>query len=84
MKYIQNFISTLNEKLKTLSEGKIENEISENGLNFKLALVYDSVMLYTSAIAEMGLEESANFTCDSGETWTFGSTVINYVRTVSY
>ncbi|XP_045449718.1 glutamate receptor ionotropic, kainate 2-like [Melitaea cinxia] len=81
LKYIQNFISTLNEKLKTLSEGKIENEISENGLNFKLALVYDSVMLYTSAIAEMGLEESANFTCDSGETWTFGSTVINYVRT---
>ncbi|CAH0720015.1 unnamed protein product, partial [Brenthis ino] len=79
---IQNFITSLNEKVKELSEGQMENAIQENSLSLNLALVYDSVMLYTSAIKALDLEDSANFTCDSGETWPFGSTIINYIRTM--
>ncbi|XP_034829301.1 glutamate receptor ionotropic, kainate 2-like [Maniola hyperantus] len=80
---IQNFITSLNEQVKELSEGKIENAIQNTGLRFNLALVYDSVILYTSAIKAMGLEEGAeNVTCDSDESWTFGSTLINHVRTM--
>ncbi|XP_026489807.2 glutamate receptor ionotropic, kainate 2-like [Vanessa tameamea] len=82
LKDIENFVSALNEKVKELSEGQIENDIQQSDLNFKLALVYDSVILYTSAINAMGLEEGANFTCDSGETWAFGSTIINHLRTM--
>lgn len=81
---IQKFITSVNEKVKELSEEKIETAIEENGLTFGLALVYDSVMLYTSAIKAMGLDEgAANITCDSDESWTFGSTLVNHIRTVS-
>ncbi|CAH2241761.1 jg16325 [Pararge aegeria aegeria] len=80
---IKTFMTSLNEKVKELSEGQIENAIEENGLTLSLALVHDSVILYTSAIKAMGLEEGAeNITCDSDESWTFGSTLINHVRTM--
>ncbi|XP_023937960.2 glutamate receptor ionotropic, kainate 2-like [Bicyclus anynana] len=80
---IQNFITSLNAKVKELSEGQIENAVAENGLTLNLALVYDSVILYTAAINAMGLEEGAeNITCDSDDSWTFGSTLINHVRTM--
>lgn len=80
---IQNFITSVNEKVKELSEGLIENAIAENGLTLDLALVYDAVTLYTSALNAMGLDEGANVTCEQDETWNFGSTVINYIRKVS-
>lgn len=83
MESIQNFITSLNEKVKELSEGGIENAISENGLTLELALVYDAVTLYSSALDAMGLEDGANVTCDQDESWNFGSTIVNVARTVS-
>ncbi|CAK1555309.1 unnamed protein product [Leptosia nina] len=82
MEDIQKFISAINEKAKELSENQIETAIEGNSLNFNLALVYDAVMLYTSAIKAMGLEEGGNITCESDETWSFGSSVVNYIRTM--
>ncbi|KOB77222.1 Ionotropic glutamate receptor, partial [Operophtera brumata] len=79
---IQNFITSVNEKVVELSEGQIQNAIAENGLTLNLALVYDAVTLYTAALNAMGLEEGANVTCAQDDSWNFGSTVINYVRKV--
>lgn len=80
---IQDFIKSVNEKISELSEGNISEAINENSLTLDLALVYDSVMLYTSALNLMALEEGANMTCDAEESWSFGSSIVNYVRTVS-
>ncbi|XP_075975529.1 glutamate receptor ionotropic, kainate 2-like [Anticarsia gemmatalis] len=79
---IQNFITAVNEEVNTLSEGNIETAIEENGLTLDLALLHDAVMLYASAINLMALEEGANVTCDSGDSWGFGSSIVNYVRTI--
>ncbi|CAG9562718.1 unnamed protein product [Danaus chrysippus] len=81
LKEIQELIISINDKVKELSENQLTDVIEENGLSLNLALVYDSVMLYTSAIKAMGLEDGGNITCDSDETWNLGSTIINYVRT---
>lgn len=80
---ITNFIKSINEKVTELSEGQIENAIPEDGLTFNLALIHDSVTLYTSAINSIGLEEGANVSCESKSSWNFGSTIINHIRTVS-
>lgn len=80
---IQNFITSLNEKVVELSEGQIVNAITENGLTLDLALVYDAVILYTTALTAMGLEEGPKVTCEQDESWNFGSSIINYVRTVN-
>ena len=80
---IQTFINSLNENVKELSEGQNVEPIEDSGLTFNLALVYDSAMIFTSAIKALNLEEGAKFTCDSDETWPLGSTIINYIRTVS-
>ncbi|CAH2047181.1 unnamed protein product, partial [Iphiclides podalirius] len=79
---IKNIVKALNEKISELSEGNIENAIPEFGLSFNLALIYDSILLYTSALNAIGIEESANITCENKETWNFGSSIINYVRTM--
>ncbi|XP_013173425.1 PREDICTED: glutamate receptor ionotropic, kainate 2-like [Papilio xuthus] len=79
---IQNFIKSLNEQVIDLSEGKIQNAVPESALSFNLALVYDAVSLYTTALKTMGLEEGANITCEDQETWNFGSSIINFVRTM--
>lgn len=84
LKEIQELIISINGKVKELSDNQLTDAIKENGLTLNLALMYDSVMLYTSAIKAMSLEYGGNVTCDSDETWNLGSTVINYVRTVSY
>nr|XP_032516938.1 glutamate receptor ionotropic, kainate 2 [Danaus plexippus plexippus] len=81
LKEIQELIISINGKVKELSDNQLTDAIKENGLTLNLALMYDSVMLYTSAIKAMSLEYGGNVTCDSDETWNLGSTVINYVRT---
>lgn len=80
---VQTFINSLNENVKELSEGQNVEPIEETGLTFNLALVYDSVMIFTAAIKALNLEEGAKFTCDSDETWPLGSTIINYIRTMT-
>lgn len=80
---IQNFIKGVNEKVAELSEGQLNNAVEEDGLLLSLALVYDAAVLYTSALSALGLEEGSNITCEDDESWNFGSTVINYIRTVS-
>ncbi|KPJ19820.1 Glutamate receptor, ionotropic kainate 2 [Papilio machaon] len=79
---IQNFIKSLNEQVTDLSEGKIENAVPESALSFNLALVYDAVSLYTTALKTIGLEEGSNITCEYQDTWNFGSSIINFVRTM--
>ncbi|CAG5028258.1 unnamed protein product [Parnassius apollo] len=81
-KNIRNFIKALNEKVIELSEGKIESAVPEFGLTLSLALLYDSVILYTSAINTIGLNEGSNTTCESKENWNFGSSIINFIRTI--
>lgn len=80
---VQNIIKEVNQKISELSEGNIEEAISDRGLGFNLALMYDAVLLYTSALNAIGIEKSANITCENKETWNFGSSVVNFVRTVS-
>lgn len=79
---IQNFIKAVNEKVAELSENSIVEAIEENGLTLNLALLYDAVSLYTSAINLMGLEEGPNITCETKESWTYGSSIVNYIRTM--
>ncbi|XP_072932711.1 glutamate receptor ionotropic, kainate 3-like isoform X2 [Epargyreus clarus] len=79
---IQEFIAAVNEQVLELSNKQTENAISENGLPLNLALMYDSVMLYTSAIDAMGLTEGGDINCDHQNSWEFGSSIINYVRTI--
>ncbi|XP_045498949.1 glutamate receptor ionotropic, kainate 2-like [Colias croceus] len=79
---IKQFTAAINDKVKELSEGQIETAIEGQTLNLNLALVYDAVMLYTSALKIMGLEEGGNVTCDASETWSFGSSIINFIRTM--
>ncbi|XP_063826752.1 glutamate receptor ionotropic, kainate 2-like isoform X1 [Ostrinia nubilalis] len=79
---ITTFIGSLNDKVTELSEGQIENAVAENGLTLNLALIYDSVTLYTTALNLIAVEEGANVTCEEGESWEVGSSIINYVRTV--
>lgn len=45
--------------------------------------MYDAVTIYGSALNALGLEEGANITCDQDDGWEFGSSIINYIRTVS-
>lgn len=66
-----------------MSEGRIENAITENALIFDVALLYDAVILYTSALNALKLEEGGNMTCEEDESWEFGSSLVNYIRTVS-
>lgn len=80
---IQKFIAEINNNVKELTEGNIETAIKGNSLNLNWALLYDAVILYTSAIKAMGLEEGGNITCEAGEAWNFGSSIINFIRTVS-
>lgn len=80
---IQNFISSLNKKVAELSDNNIENAIEENGLTLDLVLVYDAVTLFVATLNTMELEEGSNVTCDAEESWAFGSSIINYARTVS-
>ncbi|XP_022115207.2 glutamate receptor ionotropic, kainate 2 [Pieris rapae] len=82
MEDIKNFIAELNNNVKELTQGSIDTAIKGNSLNLNLALLYDAVMLYTSAIKAMSLEEGGNITCDAGEAWNFGSSIINFIRTV--
>nr|XP_037875496.1 glutamate receptor ionotropic, kainate 2 isoform X2 [Bombyx mori] len=79
---IQKFISDINEKVVELSEGQLEKAVTENGLTFDLALMYDAVTIYGSALNALGLEEGANITCDQDDGWEFGSSIINYIRTM--
>ncbi|XP_050679068.1 glutamate receptor ionotropic, kainate 3-like isoform X2 [Leptidea sinapis] len=79
---IKNFVTSINDKVKELSENQIETAIDENGLYFNIALVYDAIILYTSAIKSMGLSEGANITCDDEESWNFGSSIVNHLRTM--
>lgn len=83
MEDIQNFKAALNEKVKELSQGNIETAVEGETLNLNLALLYDAVILYTSAIKAMSLEDGGNITCEAGEAWNFGSSIINFIRTVS-
>ncbi|VVD05444.1 unnamed protein product [Leptidea sinapis] len=79
---IKKFVTSINDKVKELSENQIETAIDENGLYFNIALVYDAIILYTSAIKSMGLSEGANITCDDEESWNFGSSIVNHLRTM--
>lgn len=83
MDAVKEFIASVNEQVLELSDKQTDNAISENRLPLILALMYDSVMLYTSALDAMGLTEGGNITCDDQDSWEFGSSIINYVRTVS-
>lgn len=80
---IKNFIKSLNEKVAELSDNNIENAIAENGLTVDLALVYDAVTLFVSTLNAMKLEEGSNVTCDGGGSWSYGSSIVNFARTVS-
>ncbi|XP_013138195.1 PREDICTED: glutamate receptor ionotropic, kainate 2-like [Papilio polytes] len=79
---IQNFIKSINEQVLDLSEGKIENAVPESALSLNLALLYDAVLLYTTALKTIGLEEGSNVTCEDQDTWNLGSSIINFVRTM--
>lgn len=79
---IQKYISDVNEQLLELSNGQTENAIPEEGLTMRVALIYDAVMLYTSALSTLGIEEGANVTCDSVDNWSFGSAILNVARNV--
>lgn len=83
LKEVQKFISDVNAQLLELSEGQTENTIPENGLTMRVALIYDAVMSYTSALNNLGIVEGANVTCDSAGNWNFGSAILNVVRNVS-
>lgn len=83
MDEVVNLVTAINEKVTELSEGQIENAIDADHLLLKVALLYDSIMLYTSAISTLGLTDGSNITCDSEESWNYGSTIINHIRTVS-
>ncbi|CAH0586967.1 unnamed protein product [Chrysodeixis includens] len=79
---IQNFVTSLNEKVAELTENNIEKAIEENGLTLNLALLYDAVTLFVSTLNAMGLEEGSNVTCDGVESWNYGSSIVNYIRTM--
>ncbi|KAH9630498.1 hypothetical protein HF086_000711 [Spodoptera exigua] len=79
---IQNFIKSLNEKVAELSENNIENAIAENGLTLDLALVYDAVTLFASTLNALELQEGSNVTCDGHESWSYGSSIVNFARTM--
>ncbi|XP_068617321.1 glutamate receptor ionotropic, kainate 2-like [Battus philenor] len=79
---IQSFVNSVNEKVIELSEGTITEAIAEFGLSIHVALIYDSVFLYTTALNTMGLEEGSNVTCEDGDSWNLGSSIINFVRTM--
>lgn len=83
LEVIQNFITSLNAKVAELSENNIENAIEGNALTLDLALLYDAVTLFVSTLNTMGLEEGSNVTCDGAESWNYGSSIVNYIRTVS-
>ncbi|XP_059057484.1 glutamate receptor ionotropic, kainate 3-like isoform X2 [Achroia grisella] len=79
---IQNYIVSLNGKVEELSDGQITNAIVDNAITLDLALLYDAVILYTTALNAMRLEEAANVTCESGESWNVGSSIINYIKAI--
>lgn len=69
--------------------------INSNNNNFKYtdllvqsALIYDAVSLLASSIRELDSGQSINaqsLTCEnSGETWQYGSSIINYMRSMSF
>lgn len=65
-----------------MSDGQTENAIPEDGLTMRVALIYDAVMVYTSVLNTLGIQEGANVTCDSMDNWSSGSAVLNVVRNV--
>ncbi|XP_037969552.2 glutamate receptor ionotropic, kainate 3 isoform X1 [Plutella xylostella] len=79
---IQTFVKAINEYVTELSEGQIENAVTEATLNLNLALTYDAVILYTAALTALGLEEGAAVSCTKDDSWSYGSSVINYIRTM--
>ncbi|KAJ8723326.1 hypothetical protein PYW08_003238 [Mythimna loreyi] len=79
---IQEFIESLNKKVAELSDNNIETAIAENGLTLDLVLVYDAVTLFASTLTTMELEEGSNVTCDDAESWLYGSSIVNYARTM--
>lgn len=80
---IKTLIESINALVMELSEEKIEDAIAENGLTLDLALIYDSVMLYTTALNVVGIEDAAEVSCEQDESWSMGSSIINFARTVS-
>lgn len=80
---IKTFIEALNAQVFELSEEQIENAVTENGLTLDLALIYDSVTLYTTALNIIGIEAGAEVTCEEDVAWSMGSSIVNFVRTVS-
>ncbi|CAH2982565.1 unnamed protein product [Chilo suppressalis] len=79
---IQNFITSLNAKVSELSEEQIENAVGENALTLDLALISDAVTVYTTALNLLGITDGANVTCDQDESWDFGSSIINFAKTI--
>lgn len=58
----------------------------EGGLRTELALIHDAVRLMAKALRHAGifhLTEEPNVSCNSTESWKHGSSVLNYLRTVS-
>ncbi|XP_013190560.2 glutamate receptor ionotropic, kainate 2-like [Amyelois transitella] len=79
---IQSFIKVVNGKVSDISDGKIKNAINDNGLPLEIALLYDSVILFAAAVDAMGIEEGANVTCDADDSWNYGSTVVNMMKSL--
>lgn len=80
---VTNFVTAVNEKVNELSEGQIENALNAEQLLLKNVLLYDAVILYVTAILTLNLADGSNVSCDQEDSWSYGSTIINYIRTVS-
>ncbi|XP_053605086.1 uncharacterized protein LOC128672163 [Plodia interpunctella] len=79
---IQTFIKLANEKVAELTEGQVTNAIVDNALTLDIALLHDAVILFTAAVDALGIEEGANVTCDTDDSWNFGSSIVNMMKSL--
>lgn len=64
------------------------NNLTKNDILIQTALIYDAVSLLASGIRELDSGQSIDaqsLSCDNtGETWQYGSSIINYMRSMSF
>lgn len=72
---LHNFTTALNNE--TGSEFNVEQ------LKTKVLLIYDAVKVFYEAIKKMENVSTTSLSCDNYETWSQGSTLLNFMKTVS-
>ncbi|KAI8421750.1 hypothetical protein MSG28_009715 [Choristoneura fumiferana] len=79
---IQTYIKSINEKVAELTKEQIEDALAENGLTLNLALIYDAVTVYVAGIKATALEDGSNVTCEDNQSWNYGSSLLNTIKTI--